>query len=66
MNTLKEAIRISMIFIVLIALIATPLLVMGVHGSVTIGDQLIDFNFGVVQPAADASLHFVCCGGGDW
>jgi hypothetical protein len=66
MNTLKEAIRISMIFIVLIALIATPLLVMGVQGSVTIGDQLIDFNFGVVQPEADASLHYVCCGSGDW
>jgi hypothetical protein len=66
MKTLKEAIRISVIFIVLLALIASPLLVMGVQGSVTIGDQQVDFNFGVAQPESDASLHYVCCGSGDW
>jgi hypothetical protein len=67
-KTLKKAVRFSVILIVLFALFATPLLVMGVQGSVTIGDQQVDFNFGVAQPEAEASLQYVCCGGGggDW
>lgn len=67
MKTLKKTFCISMIFIVLFALIATPLIAMGVQGSITIGDQQIDFNFGAIQPEADAAVYYVCCGtgGGD-
>jgi hypothetical protein len=62
MKTLKKACRISMVFIVLFALIASPLLVMGVQGSITIGGQQIDFTFGSAQPAAHFPLFYGCCG----
>ncbi|MGD8455291.1 MAG: hypothetical protein PVF83_02815 [Anaerolineales bacterium] len=65
MKALKKAFRISMIFIVLFALIAAPLLVMGFQGSITVGKQQIDLNFGSVQPAADSPLFYGCCGSGN-
>jgi hypothetical protein len=64
MKTLKKAFRISMVFIVLFALIASPLLVMGVQGSITIGGQQIYFTFGAAQPVAHSPLLYGCCGSG--
>ena len=65
MKTLKNAFQISMIFIVLFALIATPLLVMGTQGSITIGEQQIEFTFGSAQSGADTLLFYGCCGSGN-
>jgi hypothetical protein len=65
MKTLKKAFRISMILIVVFALIATPLLVMGIQGSIAIGKQQINFTFGSVQLVADSSLYYGCCGSGN-
>jgi len=54
-----------MIFIVLFILITAPLLVMGTQGSITIGEQQIDFTVKAAQFDADSSLHYGCCGSGN-
>jgi hypothetical protein len=64
MKTLKKAFRISMVFIVLFAFIASPLLVMGVQGSIAIGNLQPDLIFGSVQPATHSPLFYGCCGSG--
>jgi hypothetical protein len=64
MKTLKIAFRISMILIVLFALTASPLLGMGVQGSITIGDQQIYLNFGSAQSGTHSPVFYGCCGSG--
>jgi hypothetical protein len=64
MKTLKKAFQISMILIVLLAFVAAPLMVVGVQGSITIGEKQIDFTFGIAHPVADSFYLNGCCGSG--